>query len=354
VRLLLAARRFPPDVCSGTETVFEALYRLAKARHDVRLVAGFMRSRDRIPSEAVAVDLREKEKAYRWVLMGKAIRKEARDFCPDVVLANNIEVPPTGVPTICLVHDLNFGRVADRALGTRMRARFYAERAKRLDAVVAVSVATAGVLTQIGVPAELIHVIHNGVDLDVFRPVPAADDGVVRIAYPARILPAKGQHHAIDAVARLPRGAKERVRLTIAGAVVDRVYLEQLRVQAFNQPVDIVPDPPAIAPVYQAADIVVFPTELEEGFGFTAVEAMACGRPVVWFDQPAIREATGGVGVPVPRGDVLALRAAIQGLVDDPARRRAIGNEGREFCERHRTWPAAWDKYEQLLRTLAR
>jgi glycosyltransferase involved in cell wall biosynthesis len=81
---------------------------------------------------------------------------------------------------------------------------------------------------------------------------------------------------------------------------------------------------------------------------------MACGRPVVWFDQPAIREATGGVGVPVPRGDVLALRAAIQGLVDDPARRRAIGAEGREFCERHRTWPAAWEKYEQLLDTLAR
>jgi len=51
---------------------------------------------------------------------------------------------------------------------------------------------------------------------------------------------------------------------------------------------------------------------------------------------------------------VLALRAAIQQLVDDPTRRRAIGNAGREFCERHRTWAAAWEKYEQLLRTLAR
>ncbi len=122
----------------------------------------------------MAVDLREKEKAYRWVLMGKAIRKEARDFRPDVVLANNIEVPPTGVPTVCIVHDLNFGRPADRALGTRMRARFYAERAKRLEAVVAVSAATADVLTRIGIPAELIHVIHNGVDLDAFRPVPRA------------------------------------------------------------------------------------------------------------------------------------------------------------------------------------
>jgi glycosyltransferase involved in cell wall biosynthesis len=349
----MAARRYPPDICSGTETVFEALYAQARVRHDVRLVAGFKRSATLIPPEAVAVDLRAKERAYRWVLMGKAIRKEARQFRPELVLANNIEVPPTGVPTVCIVHDLNFGRPADRALGTRMRARFYAERAKRLEAVVAVSAATAGVLAKIGIPPERIHVVHNGVDLDLFRPVPPRDDGVLRIAYPGRILPAKGQHHAIDAVARLPRAHKERVQLTVAGAVVDPVYLEQLRVQAFNQPVEIVPDPLRLAPVYQAADIVVFPTELEEGFGFTAIEAMACGRPVVWFDQPAIREATGGIGVPVPRGDVLALRAAIMALLDDPARRAALGAAGRAFCERHRTWPAAWSKYEHLLGTLA-
>ncbi len=176
---------------------------------------------------------------------------------------------------------------------------------------------------------------------------------MIRIAYPGRILPAKGQHHAIDAVSRLPRRQKARVHLSIAGAVVDPVYLEQLRVQAFNQPVEIVPDPPQLAPVYQGADIVVFPTELEEGFGFTAVEAMACGRPVVWFDQPAIREATGGIGVAVPRGDVLALRSALEALLDDPARRKALGAEGREFCERHRTWPAAWEKYEALFRSLS-
>ena len=54
----MAARRFPPDVYSGTETVFGALYDCARARHEVRLVAGWSGARERIPAEAVGVRLR--------------------------------------------------------------------------------------------------------------------------------------------------------------------------------------------------------------------------------------------------------------------------------------------------------
>ena len=40
-----------------------------------------------------------------------------------------------------------------------------------------------------------------------------------------------------------------------------------------------------IVPWYQGADVVLFPTLMEEGFGFTAVEGMACGKPVIYYDQ---------------------------------------------------------------------
>ena len=353
MKLLMAARRYPPDVYSGTETVFEALYAAARARHEVRLIAGWSRAASLLPPEAEGVRLSGLSKPAAWLAMSRAISAGVRRFDPDVVLSNSIEVPPTGAPTACIVHDLNFGG-GGSAAETSWKMRFYALRCRTLDAVITVSQATARRLTELGVPSSRVHVIHNGVDTRRFTPRQRAPDGVVRLAYPARILPGKGQHHAIDAVARLRRDYKQRVHLTIAGAVGDQAYLDQIRVQAYNQPVDFALDLPDLAPVYQDADIILFPTVLEEGFGFTAVEGMAAGKPVIWFDQPAIREATGGIGRPVPREDVVGMRAAIMALMDDPAERARIGAEGRARCERSLSWDAAWARYEAVLQSIPR
>lgn len=353
MKLLMAARRFPPDVWSGTETVFQALYEAARRGHEVRLVAGWQRSAELLPSEARAVRLRGLPKPLAWATFARAVHEEARRFRPDVVLSNNIEVPPTGVPTACIVHDLNFGGDVGTT-ESQLRGRFYALRARALDAVITVSSASARQLLALGVPEGRVHTIHNGVDLARFHPVrERPEDGVVRFAYPARVLPGKGQHHAIDAIGRLRRDYKQRASLTIAGAVADRPYLDQLRIQAYNQPVEFALDLPDLAPVYQQADVILFPSTMEEGFGFTAVEGMACGKPVIWFDQPAVREATGGVGIAVPRGDVDGLRAAMMRLMDDPLERATLGARGRAWCEERCSWTAAWERYELLLRALA-
>ena len=246
-----------------------------------------------------------------WARMARVTFGEIHSWKPDVVLSNSIEVPPSSAPTACIVHDLNFGQ-AHGGMGAMARKAFYAARTRRLEAVITVSSASARALAAIGVHEGRIKVVHNGVDTHDFTPDPDAVNGDrIEIAYPSRILPGKGQHLAIDAVARLRRNSKKRVWLTIVGAVADPVYLDQLRIQAHDQPVQFALDVAEIAPYYQNADIVLYPTVMEEGFGFTAVEGMACGKPVIWFDQPAIREATGGIGVPVPRGDVDAMRDAL-------------------------------------------
>ena len=355
MKILMAARRYPPDVYSGTETVFRNLYELARERHEVRLVVGWKRQRDLVPAESVAVRLKGRSKAASWAAMSKTIYSEVRRFKPDVVLSNSIEVPPTGAPTTCIVHDLNFGH-ADSGMSSRLKARFYSMRAKNLSAVITVSSASARALAAAGVPEGRIKVVHNGVDIDYFHPLKdfVAGDEVVRFAYPSRILPGKGQHHAIDAIARLPRRYKQRAHLTVVGSVADPVYLDQLRVQAFNQPVEFAHDVPEMAPYYQNADVILYPTVMEEGFGFTAVEGLSCGKPVIWFDQPAIREATGGHGIPVPREDVGAMRAAMMELIDDPERRLQMGREGRRYAEGNLSWARVWDQYENILRAIAR
>ncbi len=370
MRILMVARRYPPDVLSGTETVFAALYAEARLHHDVRLVVGYRNARDRVPPEAVAVDLRGSDalgsRAAGYLAMGWAAAREARRFRPDVVLSNSVEIAVPGVPNALIVHDLNFGRASVGGGGSPAREALYRIQGARADAVITVSEASRARLEQIGVPSRRVTVIPNGVDIhrffvrDPVKAAPVAAPGFslpalppVRFVYPARILPGKGQHAALDALGRMRPDQRYRAHLTIVGAVADRLYADQLRIQAFQQPVTFAHDVPDIVPYYQDAEVVLFPTLLEEGFGFTAVEGMACGRPVIYYDQPAIREATGGIGIPVPRDDPDALRTAMLRLIHAPEERARLGREGRAYVE-DRAWDRVWARYESVLRGITR
>lgn len=353
MKLLLVARRYPPDVRSGTETVFQSLAEQAQKHHAVRLVVGFTRDRSMVPEDAVAVDLRGLGRRQSWQALWWAAIRESRRFKPDVVLANSIEVPALGAPAVCIVHDLNFG-IDRRDAGTRARELFYRFKSRRLKAVVTVSQASMERLVEVGVPAERIQVIHNGVDLERFQPSSTPPpEGGLRFTYPSRILPGKGQHLAIDAFARLPKRLKQRSSLDIVGAVVDPVFLDQLKVQAHGLSVTFNTDVPAIAPFYQRADVVLFPTLMQEGFGFTAIEGMACAKPVVWSEQPAIREATGGIGLPFQPGQVEQMRDQMQRLIEEPELVKKLGEQGRDYVASHYAWPSVWKRYEDLLTQVA-
>jgi len=353
MRILMTSRRFPPDVHSGTETVFRALYREARERHEVRLVVGWQSSRDQIPPEAVGVRLRGMSKPKQWFRMAKAIRAEVQRWKPDVVLSNNLELPPTGVPAVCVVHDLNFGenptdRTQSSGLTDWFRKAGYGAGSRMFESIVTATHASAEAIGALGVDRGRITVIRNGVD----APPPAEaspESDLVTFIYPSRIMPSKGQHLAIDAIARLPGVYKRRATLVIAGASVDGVYLDQLRVQAYNQPVQFSPDVREMLPLIQSSDVVLFPTMMPEGFGQVAVEAMACGKPVIWSDQSAIREATGGIGIPVVAGDVDSLRAAMRQLMDDPDQLRSLGRAGQQYIRSQPDWAGVWAQYERVL-----
>jgi glycosyltransferase involved in cell wall biosynthesis len=92
----------------------------------------------------------------------------------------------------------------------------------------------------------------------------------------------------------------------------------------------LLPQPALYAEAYPAADAFVMPSHAE-GFGFTNVEALSFGLPVVSSTVGAIPETvtSGGTGVLVPPGDVGALAAAMGGLLADPARAGRLGEAGR-------------------------
>lgn len=358
MRILLIAPRFPPDAWSGATTVAAGLYQQARRHHEVRLIAGWVRDRTALPPEALPVRLQGVSGPAAWGHMTAAILREVRAWRPDVVLSNGLGVPPLPVPTAALVHRL--GVVTGRGWLEQARIRSGRLQARALNRVIAASTTVAKGLQEVGLTPDRIRVVLPGVDTTAVTPsavdrsARGTEAAPIRFVYPARILPGKGQHHAIDALARLPRRYKRRATLTLAGSVQDRVYLDQLRVQAWGQPVDFALDVDDMPALLREHDAVLSPPELGEGHAFGAVEGMATGLPVIWADQPATREATAGIGLPVPVADVDAMRNAMKALMDDADLRRNLGRSGRSYVETHRSWERVWSRYETELESVTR
>ncbi len=79
--------------------------------------------------------------------------------------------------------------------------------------------------------------------------------------------------------------------------------------------------------LYSAAQAYVFPS-LYEGFGFTPLEAMACGAPVVCSRASSLPEVVGEAAWLVDPHDVPGMAAALIGVLRDPARRAELAARG--------------------------
>ncbi len=109
-----------------------------------------------------------------------------------------------------------------------------------------------------------------------------------------------------------------------------------------------------LGPLYERAAVVACPSH-REGFGVVCAEAMAHGRPVVAGATGGLLDLVvdGETGLLVPPGDVGALRAALERLLEDSELRRRLGAAGRERIVERFAWPAVTDAtlaaYEEAL-----
>lgn len=83
-----------------------------------------------------------------------------------------------------------------------------------------------------------------------------------------------------------------------------------------------------IKDAYAAGNVVML-SSISEGFPFTLIEAMSCGRATVSTDVGGVREAVGDTGLVVPPRDPSAMATAALTLLGDPVRRRSMGEAAR-------------------------
>ncbi len=156
--------------------------------------------------------------------------------------------------------------------------------AARADGLVTVCRALKDELVQLGVDEQRIVPLRNGIDLHLFQPGDRAQqraalglDGYTLLCV-GHLVPLKGQHLVIEALASLPD-----VTLLIAGDGVERKRLEQLAadlgVASRVRFLGAVPQP-ALPAIYGAADAMVLASS-REGWANVLLEAMACGTPAI-------------------------------------------------------------------------
>jgi glycosyltransferase involved in cell wall biosynthesis len=104
---------------------------------------------------------------------------------------------------------------------------------------------------------------------------------------------------------------------------------------------------------YSEAQVVVFPSILEEPFGRVGIEALAMGRPVVAFDVGGVREwlTHGETGFLVPRGDVQKMAELASHLLENDDLAREMGRRGSERVRTLFDREQAVSRLEQILTT---
>jgi alpha-maltose-1-phosphate synthase len=389
MNIAILTNEYPPNVYGGAGVHVEYLTRelanLADGRHFVRVLC-FGDQAERSPTLSVQgvqppvvipVQDPRHERFFATLLQNLVMGGALADI--DVVhchtwythLAGCLTRYLHGVPLVLTTHSLEPHRPwKAEQLGTAYQASTWVERTayQNADGVIAVSEAMKhDVQSLYGVAPERVRVIHNGIDLQQYRPTPNPETlaafgirpDVPFVLFVGRITRQKGIIHLVNAIRHFDPGVQVVLCAgapdtpAIAAEMTEAVA--RARAATSNAIIwipEMLPKAQVIA-LYTHAAIFVCPS-VYEPFGIINLEAMACGTPVVASAVGGIPEvvAHGETGLLVPAETIdpseveprhpaqfaRDLAAAVNTLLADPDRRASMARKARERVERQFSW----------------
>ena len=257
-----------------------------------------------------------------------------------------------GVPVVSTIHhplsvDRRASFVRDEtlreAIGTM---QFYpigmqSTVARRIDRIFTSSEESARTIVRdFGVRPERIRNVSNGLDTDLYSPDPAEKKHPGEILCVGRAAdPNKGIRTLIEAFAKLP--AESRLTLVDSDHPGNEVF-EWARAAGVGGRLRVTGrvETDALVRLYRRAAVAVVPSRYE-GFGLPAVEAMACGTPVVACRAGALPEvmSLAGGGLLADRDSPESIASALRRLLDDGGLRARLAAAGRDRVVQHFSWP---------------
>ncbi|HEU4883894.1 MAG TPA: glycogen synthase [Longimicrobium sp.] len=391
LRISQLTNEYPPHVYGGAGVHIEYLAReLAAAEggaHQVQVLCfGEQHSADgnlHVQGVAPPVDLPTRDPRHARLLdaLVRDLAMVGAVDAPDIVhchtwyshLAGVLARPLTGARLVLTTHSLEPHRPWKvEQLGTAYDVTTWIEGTayRNADGVVAVSAAMKeDVQNLYGVDPDRVRVIHNGIDPDEYRPrhdpdvlsALGIDPEIPILLFVGRITRQKGILHLVRAIRHLRPG----IQVVLCAGAPDTpeigaemaALVDEVKRDA-TVPVIWVPemlDRERIITLYSHAAVFVCPS-VYEPFGIINLEAMACETPVVASAVGGIPEIVvpgeTGILVPIeaegggsvepadPEAFSRALADAVNGLMDDPDRRAAMGRAARSRVEAHFSWRA--------------
>ncbi len=389
----LLTREYPPEVYGGAGVHVEYLARSLRPLVDVRVHCfGPARAEPGVIGYADPAELAGANPALRT--LGVDLAMTAGAAGADVVhshtwyanLAGHLAKLLHGVPHVATAHSLEPLRPwKAEQLGGGYAVSSWCERTalEAADAIIAVSAGMrADVLAAYPtVDPARVHVVHNGIDTEEYAPDAEVevltrlgiDPHAPSVVFVGRITRQKGLPYLLRAARSLPAG----VQLVILAGAPDTpeiaAEVEQLaaELRATRDGViwvqAMLPKPEVIQ-VLSHATVFACPS-IYEPMGIVNLEAMACetavvatatgGIPEVVADDSTgllvpIQQVSDGSGTPVdPDRFVADLAAALNELLGDPARAKAMGKAGRERAVDHFSWAAVAQRTLEVYQAVA-
>jgi glycosyltransferase involved in cell wall biosynthesis len=216
--------------------------------------------------------------------------------------------------------------------------------ARRLQRVVTVSESSFNdIVADHQVDPARMAIVPVGVDTDLFRPMPSVAPVPGRLLTTASAdVTMKGLRFLLEALAKL-RTERPEAHLVVIGRRKEGGRSDEaIRRLGLEDAVEFVSGVPEerIIELYAEAELAVVPS-LYEGFSLPAIEAMACGTPLVATSGGALPEVVGKDGetaLVVPPGDADALKAKIHWALDQTELRPTVGAAGRQRVMDQWSW----------------